>query len=250
MSRLRLQVIACRVFEQELNILAARASTELQVCFLEMGLHEGTAANLRTALQDAVNAVPADRFDAVALAYGLCNLGIVGLRAHTLPLVVPRAHDCIGMLLGNSQRYLAELESRPGTYFQSPGWLSHLPADRVLRQQIIPVAPGLKLTQEELFARYGAENAAYLLDQFASFQRNYHRLAFISTPVPDAGTCERAADNIAREQGWEFAKLEGDLGWLARLIDGDWNDREFLTLKPGKRVELTGDNRLIAAQQP
>jgi hypothetical protein len=93
------------------------------------------------------------------------------------------------------------------------------------------------------------ENAAYLLDQFASSNRNYHRLALISTPVPDRDKWEHAAGEIARKQGWTFDHLEGDLGWLGRLINGDWNEREFLTLKPGERVELSYGTRLIAAER-
>jgi hypothetical protein len=250
MSRLRLHVIACKVFGQELAVLAGDAKTEAQIQYLEIGLHTGPADQLRAVLQSAIDAVASDHFDAIALAYGLCNLGIVGLQARTLPVVVPRAHDCIGMLLGGSQRYLAQLESHPGTYFQSPGWLEHIPADRVLRQQNVPVAPGLKLSKEELIARYGAENAAYLLDQFASLNRNYHRLAFISTRVPEAEKWEHAAGEIAREQGWAFDRLPSDLGWLRRLINGDWNEREFLTLKPGERVGLCYDSQLIAVEPP
>jgi hypothetical protein len=246
MSRLRLHVIACRVFDQELTVLAAGAKTEAQIRYLEIGLHERTAEYLHVALQGAIDSLSTDNFDAVALAYGLCNLGIVGLQARTLPVVVPRAHDCIGMLLGSNQRYLAELESCLGTYFQSPGWLEHLPADRVLRQQNLPVGAGLKMTKEDLVARYGEENAAYLLGQFAGFTRHYCRLAYISTPVPQAENHERAAAEIAHQQGWTFDRLPGDLGWIRRLLDGEWNDQEFLTLKPGERLGVSYDTQLIA----
>jgi hypothetical protein len=194
--------------------------------------------------------VPGDRFNAIGLAYGLCNRGIESLQARTLPVVIPRAHDCIGMLIGSSQRYLAQLESCPGTYFQSPGWLEHLPADRMLRQQNLPVGAGLKMTKEDLVARYGEENAAYLLEQLTGFTRHYRRLAYISTPVPQAENHERAAAEIARQQGWTFDRLPSDLGWLRRLLDGEWNDREFLTLKPGERLGLRYDSQLIAAERP
>ncbi|MGD0650701.1 MAG: DUF1638 domain-containing protein [Verrucomicrobiia bacterium] len=250
MSRLRLYVIACKVFEQELAVLAAGAKTEARIQYLEIGLHTGPAEQHRVALQSAIDAVATGRFDAIALAYGLCNRGIVGLQARTLPVVIPRAHDCIGMLLGSSQRYLAELESHPGTYFQSPGWVEHLPADHMLRQQNLPVGPGLKMTREDLVARYGEENAAYLLEQLTGFTRHYCRLAYISTPVPQAENHERAAAEIARQQGWTFDRLPGDLGWLRRLLDGDWTEQEFLKLKPGERLGLRYDSQLIAAEPP
>jgi hypothetical protein len=53
MNRLRLHVIACPGFQQELEILAAGAKTEVTFRHLEMGLHEGPAENLRAALQGA-----------------------------------------------------------------------------------------------------------------------------------------------------------------------------------------------------
>ena len=50
MNRLRLHVIACPVFQRELEMLAAGAKTEVTFRHLEMGLHEGPAENLRSAL--------------------------------------------------------------------------------------------------------------------------------------------------------------------------------------------------------
>jgi hypothetical protein len=59
---------------------------------------------------------------------------------------------------------------------------------------------------------------------------------------------EQKAAEIARQQGWTFERLEGDLGWLRRLVDGEWNDREFLVLKPHHRVMLRYDETLIGAE--
>lgn len=248
MSRLRLHLISCRVFERELELLAASARTELRIQYLEMALHEKPGAQLRAALQEAVNAVPRDQFDAVALGYGLCNRGLVGLQAGSVPVAVPRAHDCLGILLGSSARYLAELHQHPGTYFQSAGWIEHLPADRTLR----PLAAGtdsvFSANKEELVARYGEENAQFLLEELANFTKHYKRLAFIATPVAGAPGHERKAGDIARQQGWQFDRLPGDLGWLRRLVDGEWNEGEFLVLKPGERIGLRYDGQLIGAE--
>jgi hypothetical protein len=233
-----LQVIACPVFQRELELLAAEARTTLTFRHLDMGLHEGAGVELRAALQASIDGVPPGQCDAIAIAYGLCNRGIVGLRARSVPVVIPRAHDCIGMLLGGTQAYLQQLESQPGTYFQSGG---------DLRPQM-SFGPGSNLRREELAAKYGEENADYLLEQFAKFTQHYERLAFIATPVPGAAQREEEARQSAQARGWKFERLPGDLGWLRRLLGGEWNEREFLTLQPGERVALRTDELLIGAE--
>ena len=91
---MRLHLISCRVFERELEVLAANAKTDLHIEFLEMALHEKPGAQLRAALQGALDVVAPGQCDAVALGYGLCNRGLIGLQARTVPVAVPRAHDC------------------------------------------------------------------------------------------------------------------------------------------------------------
>jgi hypothetical protein len=249
MNRLRLHVVACPVFQRELELLAAGAKTDLTFRHLEMGLHEGNGTDLRKALQHSIDDTPAGACDAVAIAYGLCNRGVVGLQARSVPVVIPRAHDCIGMLLGNTRSYLAQLEAQPGTYFQSAGWLENSPQNGEPRQQVT-FGPNSNVTREQLVAKYGEENADYLLEQFTKFTQHYERLAFIATPVPEAPKWEEAARKTAQARGWKFERLQGDLGWLRRLVDAEWDNREFLTLKPGERVALRSDTQLIGAEQP
>jgi hypothetical protein len=247
MSLPRLHLISCRVFERELEVLAPVARTELQIQYLEMALHEKPGEQLRAAMQQAVDAVSIGEADAVGLGYGLCNRGLLGLKARELPVVIPRAHDCLGILLGSTKRYLAELDKQPGSYFQSSGWIEHLPADRTLR----PLAAGSEgraASEAEMIARYGAENAKFLLEEMAKFTRHYRRLAYIATPVRDGMKRERKAGEIATQQGWDFASLPGDLGWLRRLLDGEWNEAEFLVVKPGHEVVPRYDEGIIGAE--
>ena len=81
MERLRLRVIACSSLRPELEMLAASAKTEITVRHLEMGLHQRSAAALREALQSAIDEADGD---AVAIGYGLCNRGVVGLQARSV----------------------------------------------------------------------------------------------------------------------------------------------------------------------
>jgi hypothetical protein len=248
MNRLRLHVIACPVFQRELEMLSASAAAAITMQHLEMGLHERSADQLRTALQDAIDRVTADQCDAIVVAYGLCNRGIVGLQARSLPVVLPRAHDCIGMLLGDTKRYLAQMEAQAGTCFQSAGWLENAPANGDVCPPNLSFGPGSSVTRERLAKKYGEENADFLLEQFAAFTRHSQRLAFISTPVHDAARWEKAARKTAQAHAWAFEKLPGDLGWLRRLISAEWNEREFLILKPGERAAARHNGQLIGAE--
>jgi hypothetical protein len=119
---LRLKALACEVFARQVYAAAAESPCVVDVELLDKGLHRD-ANELRAALQARIDAVPPGRFDAVALVYGLCNRGTEGLIARHAPLVLPRAHDCITLFLGSRQRYLAEFDANPGTYYYSTEWV-------------------------------------------------------------------------------------------------------------------------------
>jgi len=236
-----MRLIACSSLQPELEMLAAARSPPPTLQFLEMGLHQRSSQALHQALQDAIDS--AGEADAIAIGYGLCNRGIIGLEARGAPLVIPRAHDCIGLLLGSSQRYAQEMEREPGTYFQSVGWLK---AARQVRQPDFTFALHPEFRRDQLVARYGEEAASYLVDQISAFTRHYRRLAYIATNA-DTGDGEAVA--VAKAQAWDYARLDGDLGWLTRLLAGPWDDGEFLTVQPGERVAASHDERLIRAEK-
>lgn len=248
MNPLRLHVIACPVFQREIEVLAADCPVHITTRHLEMGLHERPAENLHAALQAAIDETSTGQCDAIGIAYGLCNRGIIGLQSRQLPVVIPRAHDCIGMLLGSGKKYLAELDAQPGTYFQSAGWLANSQPGGELRPLNMTFGPNSNVTRQQLVEKYGEENAGYLLEQFNHFTRHYKRLAYIATPVPEAAKWEAAARQTAQRKGWAFEKLPGDLGWLRRLLSAEWSEREFLVLQPGERVGWRGDHQLIGAE--
>ena len=120
---MRLKLIACEIMYRELCAAVARSVNLVDVEFLPKGLHDIGQAGMSGRLADVLAGVDETRYEAVLLGYGLCSNGLVGLAARSIPLVVPRAHDCITLFLGSKERYLEYFQDHPGVYFKTSGWI-------------------------------------------------------------------------------------------------------------------------------
>src|SRR5579864_2967512 len=156
---MRLKLLACQVITRELELVATRSPHSLDVEILTMGLHD-LGVGMRSHLQQRIDAADASTYDALLLAYGLCGRGTEGLRARSMPLVLPRVHDCIGILMGNRQKYQEYFEDHPGVYYRSPGWIEFQSPGQWLQpaQASAKNLLGERRTREELVAQYGEEN--------------------------------------------------------------------------------------------
>jgi hypothetical protein len=65
---------------------------------------------------------------------------------------------------------------------------------------------------------------------------------------PDSRTEETARER-ARLRAWNFEKVKGDLKLIQRLVDGVWDDGEFLVVPPGGRITAHYDAGVIAAER-
>ena len=198
---------------------------------------------MSTRIQTAIDATSPASYDAILLAYGLCNHGVRGLHA-TLPLVLPRAHDCITLLLGSRQRYDAYFASNPGTFYKSPGWIER-DIDPNDNPASITSRMGLVQDRETLVARYGEDNADFLMESMGNWLGNYRKLAFIDTGVGDTVRYLEIASGIARDKNLEMERVSGSRALLDRLLSGDWPDEDFLVLAPGDRIDASWDERIV-----
>ena len=117
-----LRVIACEIAFRELCHAAATSPNLVDFDFLTQGYHDVPGTG-RAELQKQIDAVPAGRYDAIILGYGLCSNILTGLTTSHTPLVIPRAHDCITFFLGSKERYQDFFTAHPGTYYYTSGWL-------------------------------------------------------------------------------------------------------------------------------
>ncbi|HEY1254955.1 MAG TPA: DUF1638 domain-containing protein, partial [Terracidiphilus sp.] len=179
---MRLKAIACQVFTREFEYILARSVHTVDLELIPMGLHS-LGVEMRSPLQEHIDAADKLGYDAVLLGYALCGRGTEGLRAGNTQLVLPRAHDCIGVLMGDRHRYAAYFENHAGVYYRSPGWVEFQTPDLKLEPAFASQKRvlGEQTTLEEFIAKYGEDNGHFLYEQFSSYRRRYSGLTYIST---------------------------------------------------------------------
>jgi len=218
---MRLQFIVCKVMQREAYYCAARSMNVVDIVLMEQGLHDEPdrlRAEVRKALETTTD-VRDRSYDATLLGYGLCSNGIVDL-AGKIPIVVPRAHDCITLLLGSKEKYKEYFDSHRGVYWYSPGWIEQA------RQ---PSRERYDALLAEYKQKYGQDNAQYLMEVEQTW-RQYTK------------ACAEFLD-------WRYDELKGDPSLMQRLVDGDWDADDFLVVEPGQKIaENVTDQSIVKAE--
>jgi hypothetical protein len=245
---LRLRCIGCEVLARPLYFAAAKSPHIVDVELLRRGLHD-VPVDLRARLQEMVLASDRSTYDAVVLGYALCGQATAGLRAGDLPLVVPRAHDCITLFLGDRERYQREFTADAGTFWYSQDYVERqdAPGAGLTGLGIGGSEDAMKATHAEYVERYGQDNADYLMEALGAWRTHYDRAGYIDMGVGDGARVEALARDDADRRGWRFEKLAGDIALIRRLLEGDW-DRDFLVVQPGERVVMTYDDDVLRAE--
>ncbi|MCU0316191.1 MAG: DUF1638 domain-containing protein [Fimbriimonadaceae bacterium] len=231
-----MSLIFCSVLEEEVKAVIQGLANSPSLYGMPQGLHN-EPPRLRTELQKAVNQIESEfKPDAILLGYGLCSRGIEGVTTKTAKLVIPRAHDCITLLLGSRKRYSDYVNVYPATYFYSVGWNKH---------HIPPGPKRVEILRAEYTEKYGEDNADFLMESEQHWLNTYERATFIDTGVgPRESEAKRTQDS-ADFLGWKYDQQEGSLDLIRALISGDWNQEDFLVLEPGQTAKMTADDEII-----
>ncbi len=243
----RFKVIACEILYRELCYCAAHARHTVDLTFLPKALHDIGSAPMVAQLQAALDTVAPNTYDAILLAYGLCNNGICGLRS-PLPLVTPRAHDCITLLLGSRARYQEVFNRYPGTYYKSTGWIERASSPES-QPNSVTAQLGISCDYQTYVAKYGEENARYLMEILGNWLKHYHRLAYIDTGFGDFQAYHESTHREAAARGWDFELLHGSTTLLQRLLDGDWDPTDFLVVPAQASIHPTYDDAVICCDE-
>jgi len=253
----RYKLLACEIFYREICLLAARCANIIDVEFLPKGLHDMGQEGMVQKLREAIARIDTSNYDAILLAYGRCNDGVVGLQAGEVPLVVPRAHDCITMFFGSAQAYEEYFQHNPGTYFRTTGWTerdgfsgdsfsSQAPGAKATEPSVMSQL-GLDLTYEEYVAKYGKENAQYIMETLGGWEKNYKFLTYIDMGLPLDEEYADLARQEAQKKNLRFQRLPGNMRLLDDLLAGDWSEQEFLVVKTGEKIASDNEGRILAS---
>jgi len=238
---MRLKLISCEVLFREMCDACAHTPNQVDVEFLPKGLHDMGSKGMLQNLQHAVDATPQSSYEAILLGYGLCGNGLDGLTARHTRLVLPRAHDCIALLMGSVECHQRYFENNPGTYYRSTGWLER---GRDLRQ-LNPHPMGFDESLEAMIKKYGEDNGRYLFEELTRYQQQYRKLAFLESGLEADGAFAAEAAAEASSKGWTFERLPADLSWVRRMLDGKWDGAEFVVAEPGQRIAACYDGSIV-----
>ena len=240
---MRLRVVACEIFFREVCLLASGSPHTCELDFLPKGLHDLGVDKMQPRLQEHIDAADTADCDAILLVYGLCNNGAAGLTARQTRLVIPKAHDCITLFMGSRERYQRLFAAHPGTYYYTTGWLERNDPDHA-GDETIQRKLGLFCQYEELVAKYGEDNAHYIMETMGDATAHYNRMVFIAMGVEGEHAFENLARQRAQEKGWTFEVIPGSLSVLRKLLYGDWDD-DVLIIEPGQRIVPSHDTDVM-----
>ena len=243
---MRYKCLTCEALTRPVYLSAALSPHSIDIELVRIGLHD-RPKDLRGQLQAMIDAVPAEKYDAVLLAYGLCGQATAGLVARQLPLVMPRAHDCITLFLGSRESYRQQFESNPGTYWYSQDYIERRDSASLTLSMGSGLTDNIQAEYDKYVEMYGKDNADYLMEVMGAWSSHYNRAAFIDLGIGDASPVEDLARAEAQRRGWTFEHLEGDLTLIKRLLLGDWNE-DFLVVPPGRQIVMTAGDDVIGCE--
>ena len=208
------KIIACATIIEEIFPLMP---PDMKYKKLDYGLHIN-AEELKKTLQQEIDA-SAGEVDNIILGYGLCSMAVIGLKANSLTLIVPRVDDCIALFLGSQDGYREQHKQEPGTYYLSKGWIEvgGTPFDEHMK----------------LIEKYGKKKADRMMGLMF---KDYKRLALIVTGQGDMERYRDYTREKARYYDMRYEEIPGSNALIKKMLSGKLDD-DFVIVPPGVTIE-------------
>jgi len=240
-------IVACEMIEDEVRLAlqALDPDDRPPIVWVESGLHD-RPTRLREVLGEIVRlidegartgraaTIPSVRpgpgpaagrrsetvvgpVDTVLFAFGFCGNALNGLSADNLTMVIPRADDCVALLL-NHGCVREEIPRDARHYYLTRGWFNH---ESSLTEAFM-----------DWNERFGEERAAKLRKTMFS---GYECVDLIDTRAYDTSECLAQSQDVASELGLEHGIVQGSVQLLERLFKGE-RDSEIIAIPPSEEI--------------
>ncbi|MCL6477291.1 MAG: DUF1638 domain-containing protein [Peptococcaceae bacterium] len=214
-------IITCQTIKREVRLAISETGVDYPVLLIDSGLHNYPDL-LRQAIQEQINKI--DHVHTIIMALGFCGNGLIGIKSPEARLIIPRADDCITLLLG-SYDLRKKIAKEAGTYFLTKGWLDF--------------ERNLIAEYQCCLERYGEDRALRVMKKMLG---HYQRLMVIDTKAYELSDVLNTTRSFAEKMGMKHEECTGSMRFLNKLLLGPW-DEEFIILEPGR--ELTFEDMCI-----
>lgn len=254
---MHLKFICCDVFLRIACGIVAESPHIVDVEFMPMLAHNNPD-KLNKELQERIDkSSKVKRYDKIILGYGLCGNSTVGLHS-SVPLILPRAHDCCMLFMGSKERYLEGFGDALSMRWRTCGYHERcdVSAAENLNQNGYyndhSGSDGVKqhaayMTSTEymdLVDKYGEENADYVWETLHP-DIETDEAAYIEVDGYEySGSYEWFKTDV-ESQGKTVRHLKGDISFLKQLINGPWDEKHFLEIMPGQKVAGVYDMDIV-----
>lgn len=219
-------IVTCDVFLDDVKDIVEEYGLDYPISSFEMAMHDHPEM-MRERLQKHLESLESEGFEKTLLVYGSCGGGLQGLCFESLTTVLPHAHDCISIALGNRERHETLQKNEPQSYFLTHGWLDSTRIPGPTRDQWLREHYGSTMDDEDLEELMDADREAF---------DHYEQLVWVKHRE---GPEHRArAKATCEAMNWKLVEKEGTVDWVKDLLLGNHDSSRFIITPPGRPLEI------------
>lgn len=236
---MKYKLICCEVFLREICLAVSQSLNTIDPEFTPKAAHEQPDA-LRQLIQGKIDALEQSKgYDAVLLVFGLCGNSTAGIKAGSVPVIIPRAHDCCTIFLGSKEKFIDNFKDNPSAEWTSSGYMER--GDTYLRETDTGKLLGMDKSYQDLVQQYGEDNAKHVWESIHPAANN-SEFFYIEVPETSQSGHLDKAKSLAGEQGMSLRIIKGDMRLLRGLLEGNWDEKDYLIIPPGKQIKPVYDH--------
>ena len=242
---MRIKFICCDVFAR---LAYAACATSPHIVDLELlpMLKHNEPKELRALLQERINRVDTDKYDKLVLGYGLCGNSTAGLTSD-IEMTLPRMHDCCAMFMGSRERFLEAFGDNLSMRWCTTGY-----AERGRQEYSCCEQQDNYRTNPEylkLLEEHGEDNADYVWEMLHPPVET-SEACYIEIDGFEYGGAKEGFAHSLEESNIGLRVEKGDIAWFNKMVNGPWDDSEFLTCPPGTQITAVYDmHEVMRAQE-